>query len=377
MTSLAMILICSAGVAAQEPLVFDRQLITPRIFEAASVFDVNRDKKQDIVSGEYWYEGPDFTQEHRIGDVPVVGEYYDDFSCYPMDINGDGWTDFITGGFFGCELRWRENPKDSEKEWPLHVVAKTGNIERACFYDIDGDKKLEVFPVTKPVEIFKLDCKRNGKGKGKGTFTRYAIDKGNGGHGFGCGDVNGDGRPDVILSGGWIEAPAKTYDADTWVWHDEFNLGAASVPILVYDVNGDGKNDLIVGEGHNFGLYWLEQGMDGGKRTWTKHMIETSRSQYHDVQLCDLDNDGQPELVTGKRYRAHNGHDPGDWDPLGLYYFKIGKGQFERVTIDYGDPKQASGAGIYFWVADMDGNGWPDIVAPGKQGLYLFKNQGR
>jgi hypothetical protein len=82
-------------------------------------------------------------------------------------------------------------------------------------------------------------------------------------------------------------------------------------------------------------------------------------------------------LVTGKRYRAHQEHDPGSLDPIGIYYFKINKGNFERVTLDYGAAKDgASGAGIYFWVQDLDGNGWKDVVAPGKDGLYLFKNLG-
>ncbi len=363
------VIVCLA--AGAEPLLFERVNISPRTFEAASAFDVNRDKHLDIVSGEYWYAGPDFTKEHRIGNVPPVGEYYDDFSNYPMDVNGDQWTDIVTGGFFGCVLRWTENPGKKGGEWPVHTVANTGNIERACFYDMDGDGKMEVLPVTKPVYIFKPD------GKPEGGFTQFTIDKGTGGHGFGCGDVNGDGRPDVILSAGWLEAPQDTYNAEGWVWHQEFNLGSASVPVLVHDVNEDGKSDLIVGEAHNFGLYWMQQGEENGARTWTKQVVDSTRSQYHDLQLHDLDQDGRLELVTGKRYRAHNGHDPGDWDPLGLYYFEINQGQFERVTIDYGDPKTASGAGIYFWVADMDGNGWLDIVAPGKQGLALFKNLGR
>ena len=98
---------------------------------------------------------------------------------------------------------------------------------------------------------------------------------------------------------------------------------------------------------------------------------------YHDLQLHDIDNDGRPELITGKRYRAHVGRDPGANDPIGLYYFEINKGNFDRVTIDYGDPKSASGAGIHFCVQDIDGNGWKDIVAPGKEGLYLFTNKGR
>jgi hypothetical protein len=309
-------------------------------------------------------------------DIKYIDTYYDDFSNYPMDVNGDGYLDVVTGGYFGCVLQWRENPKGGPGPWTTHDVAKTGNIERNIFYDMDGDGVVEVMPVTRPVYIFKLKC--DARGKGTGEFQQYTVETdGCGGHGAGAGDVNGDGHPDLIFSGGWLEAPENTWDMKAWKWHAEFNLGSASVPILVYDVNKDGKNDLIVGEAHNYGLYWMEQGTDAqGGRTWTKHEIETDRSQFHDIQLHDIDNDGEPELVTGKRFWAHNGHDPGDRDPLGVYYYKINNGAFKRTTIDFGPAATNSGAGIYFWVEDVNGDGWKDIVAPGKQGLYLFLNRG-
>jgi hypothetical protein len=147
--------------------------------------------------------------------------------------------------------------------------------------------------------------------------------------------------------------------------------------VLVFDVNKDGKADLIEGQAHGYGLNWWEQktGADD-KRSWIKHEIDPDRSQYHDLWLADIDNDGQVELITGKRYRAHQEHDPGSLDPVGTYYFEIDGGRFRRVTLDYGPASRASGVGIYLWIADVDGNGWKDIVAPGKDGLYLFKNMG-
>ncbi len=379
---LSFAILAAVTVSAVTPdvpgLVFDRVPIGHNsIYEAASVFDVNNDGHKDIFCGEYWYEGPDFKKSHKVYDIMYLDTYYDDFSNYPMDVNGDGYIDVVTGGYFGCTFQWRENPKGGPGPWTTHDVAKTGNIERNIFFDMDGDGIVEVMPVTKPVHIFKLKC--DAQGKGTGEFEQFTVETdGGSGHGAGAGDVNGDGHPDLIFSGGWLEAPANTWDMKAWKWHPEFNLGTASVPILVYDVNQDGKNDLIVGEAHNYGLYWMEQGTDAkGTRTWTKHDIETNRSQFHDLQLHDIDNDGQPELVTGKRFWAHNGHDPGDRDPLGVYYYKINKGAFERTTIDYGPAATNSGVGIYFWVEDVNGDGLKDIVAPGKQGLYLFLNRGK
>jgi len=356
---------------------FEKIKLSDDTYEAAAVFDVNNDGILDIVSGAYWYEGPDFKRRHKMCDVQPVGDYYDDFSDYPMDVNGDGYLDIITGAWWGETLRWRENPKGQPVEWRVHDIAKVGPIERACFWDIDGDGEVEVIPNTpgNPLRVFKLV--RDAAGKGVGEFKQYVLSERPQSHGIGFGDVAGNRRADIVMADGWYEAPRDPY-AGEWKWHGEFNLESASVPVIVHDVNGDGLADLIVGQSHAYGLAWWEQGRDArGNRTWTKRDIDPHRSQYHDLQLVDIDNDGESELVTGKRYFAHSGRDPGEYDPIGVYYFKINRGAFERVTIDYGPVKEASGAGIYFWVEDIDGNGWKDIVAPGKDGLYLFKNLGR
>lgn len=373
---LSTLLIMSSLVTpgAEASVLFDRQKIGTTTFEAASIFDVNNDGHLDLVSGEYWHEGPDYAKAHKIGTIMQVDDYYDDFSDYPMDVNGDGFLDIVTGGWFGGTLQWRENPQGRPVEWVTHDVAKTGNIERNSFYDLDGDGYEEVFATTSPVHFFRLV--RDEKGKPQGRFEQYTITEGGGGHGFGCGDVNGDKRPDLIFAGGWLEAPENPYDVKAWKWHKEFDLakGMASVPILVHDVNKDGKNDLIVGGAHVYGMWWYEN-QGGGK--WAEHAIEEHRSQFHEMQLCDIDNDGELELVTGKRFRAHRGHDPGEYDPLGLYYYDIAPEGFTRHTLDYGPATRASGAGIYLWIADVDGNGWKDILAPGKEGLYLFTSLGR
>ena len=359
------------------PLRFQRIVVSDERYESCGVFDVDNDGALDIVSGAYWYPGPAFNRKHRVGTVRAEGEYFDDLSTIPLDINGDGYLDFVTGGWWGDTLRWRENPKgDPSKEWPEHVIAKTGNVETTRGWDLDGDGVPEIVPNAPggPVRVYKLVT--DAAGKGTGRFREVVVHEKPSGHGLGCGDINGDGRPDIVLAKGWLEAPADPLGGRPWIFHEEFDLGAASVPILVVDVNGDGVADLISGAAHGYGLDWWEQRREGGKRKWVKHPIDPFNSQYHDLRWGDLDGDGKPELVTGKRYRAHCGKDPGEYDPYGICYFKWTGEGFVKMPVVFGGIRETKGCGISFAVADLDGNGRLDIVAPGKDGLWIFKNLG-
>jgi hypothetical protein len=357
------------------PVKFRKVLIADERYESAGVFDVNNDGIPDIVSGAYWYEGPDFKQRHRVGDVRAADEYFDDFSTIPMDVNGDGYTDFITGGWWGNTVRWRENPGPAGGDWPEHVIAECGNVETTRAWDVDGDGQVEIVPNTpgRPLIVCKLGT--DAQGKGTGRFSVHQVWEKQG-HGLGFGDITGNGRGDFVLNNGWLEAPADPF-GEPWVFHDEFELGGASVPILVVDVNRDGVNDIIVGQAHNYGLDWWEQKRDArGARTWVKHPIDPYNAQYHDLMWVDIDGDGECELVTGKRHRAHCGNDPGENDDLGSYYFKWNGESFSKQVIDYGPIRVGKGLGIHFAVADLRGTGRLDIVAPGKDGLYVFYNEG-
>lgn len=351
------------------------QRIADERYETAGVFDVNGDGVPDIVSGAWWYEGPSFTRRHRIGPVAAHGEYYDDFSTIALDINGDGRPDFVTGGWWGNTLRWRENPGRTGREWPEHVIAACGSIESTRAWDVDRDGVSELVPNTPggPLVVYKL--RTDARGRGTGTFDAHVVCAQNQGHGVGFGDLSGSGRGDFVLRSGWLEAPDDPWHGE-WVRHPDFDLGSASVPILVADVNGDGSNDLIVGQAHGYGLDWWEQRRAGGERTWTRHPIDPDCSQYHDMQWVDIDGDGQCELITGKRYRAHCGKDPGSDDALGVYFFKWNGAAFDKHVIRYGPPGEGVGCGIHFAIADLNGDGRLDIVAPGKDGLHVLWNEG-
>ena len=351
--------------------------------EACSVADFNNDGKFEIICGEYMYYGENFAQKTKICDITYDGGYLHDFSDYPLDVNGNGYPDIITGSWWSEGLFWRENPGKSGGEWKLHKIETLSNVETIRYYDIDNCGTVEVFPNCpgEPQSFFKLIKDANGKPTGE--FKQYKIGTQNAGHGMGFGDITGNGKTDIILAGGWLEQPDDVYSSN-WKFHPDFSIAGASIPILCYDLNGDGVNDIIVGAGHNYGLWWLEQKINADStRNFIQHEIDMKCSQYHDMQLFDIDNDGNLELVTGARHFAHNGNDPGEHDPLGTYIFKINKGNngevnFEKNTLDYGKVQDGgSGVGIYFWLEDLTGNGYKDLVAPGKEGLYIFYNEGK
>jgi len=359
------------------PVKFTKRLVSADIFESVGVFDIDGDGVLDLVFGTEWYQGPDFVNRHPIGEIERIHDYYDDFADIPMDINGNGRLDYVTASFFSPALRWRENPGKWDEPWPEHVICEIGASETTRAWDVDGDGDLEIVPnaIGGPLKVHKLV--KDNAGRGTGQFSQHTIFDQPQKHGLGFGDITGNGRGDFVMIHGWLEAPDKDPLHTPWIYHPEFELSqGTSVPIIVADVDGDGLGDLIVGEGHGYGLYWLKQSLTNGKRAWTRHEIDPFNSQYHDMQWADIDGDGQCELITGKRYRAHCGRDPGANDDLGIYYFKWNGQSFSKQVISYGPLGVGAGIGLCFELADLRGTGRLDLVAPGKDGLYIFYNEG-
>lgn len=349
--------------AKAQTISFEKKIITFESFESVGIMDVDNDGNPDLVSGSYWYKGPEFLDRSFIGQVKRYGEYYEDFSTIPMDVNGDGRMDFITGGWFEGKLIWKENPGKAI-EWPIHLIAETGNIETIAAWDIDGDGTLEIVPNTprKALAYYKMT--------GPDQFQKFPVADLHG-HGLGFGDINGDGRGDLVISDGWLEAP-KDLENGKWIHHQVFQLQDASIPIIVTDVNADGLADLIVGQGHDYGLFWLKQSKKGEGIGFVKHEIDPFNSQYHTMKWLDLNGDGKKELITGKRYRAHNGKDPGGKEEAGLYYFQWNGSSFNKNVISFGPLESGKGTGLYFSTGDLNGDGKIDIAVAGKDGLVVF-----
>ncbi len=370
---------------------FHKLHLTPVFYsEGAHFGDFNRDGAMDVVSGPFWYAGPDFKQAHEYYEPRPYDKkgYSDNFFAFTDDINDDGWTDILIVGFPGKQAYWFENPQGESGHWPRHEAFDIVDNESPTFVDLTGDGKKElVFHTrgqfgwagpdasdpTKPWEFHRISP--------AGDYQRFT-------HGLGVGDVNGDGRRDILEKSGWFEQPANAAASDAlWTRHDFAFSGPGGAQMYAYDFDGDGDNDVLTSLwAHGYGLAWYENTRRGGQIEFKRHLImgETPAenryglafSQLHAVDLIDMDGDGLLDIVTGKRHWAHGGKDPGGDQPAVLYWFQTVRTE-DGVDFVPHQIDSDSGVGTQVVCGDVTGDGLADVVVGNKLGTFLHIHEAR
>jgi hypothetical protein len=207
-------------------------------------------------------------------------------------------------------------------------------------------------------------------------------------HGLGVGDLDADGRLDVMEATGYYLQPASLDGDPLWQRVDQrFGTeGTGGAQIVATDVDQDGDADVITTlASHGYGLAWYEQGPPGSTPPFTEHVIAPDAvpsadasvvlHEPHALALADIDGDAVPDVVTGERHWAHIPGPEVPFDSPGrLYWFKIdrrdGSVSFEARLID-----DDSGVGTQVTVGDVDADDFPDVVVANKKGAFVFRQR--
>ncbi len=368
--------------------------------EGVAMGDFNNDSYLDIAAGSVWYENPGSVGRasgrpwtmHVLGEKPNsfdIKTYGDTFMNWAEDVDRDGRLDLIVVDFPGKQTWWFQNPGHASQEpWKKHVVVPVTNNESPQYADVDGDGHRELIygDASKRLALAHPQTNPLVEWKASHVAAPGDVNMVNFYHGLGVGDLNKDGNNDLLVPGGWWESPGtattgRGFGSETWTFHAA-PFGAPQAQMYVYDFDGDGDNDVVGSSAHARGIWWYEQtvgnALSGVPMGWKTHLIDDSIAQTHALVLADINGDGLPDLVTGKRFYAHNGRDPGEDEPPQIAWYELSR---KAATSGRAEPTWTqhifdddSGVGTAFEVHDINGDGLLDVIVANKRGVFYFEH---
>jgi hypothetical protein len=355
----------------------------------AAAADINRDGVLDVISGPFYYLGPDYTVRREFTAARTYNpsnQFSQGMVNFAYDFTGDGWPDILMVDQRPIYLY--VNPRGESRRWDRYNVVPQASTEIELLKDIDGDGKPEVlFGGDGALEYAKPD-----PANPTAPWIVHQISEKTGvnAHGMGVGDINGDGRIDVVGSRGWWEQPLKGTPEGPWKFHP-VNFGSGGAEMGVFDVNGDGLADVVTAlAAHGWGLAWYEQKRDkDGNISFIEHQImgdfstknagNVTFSELHAATFADLDGDGIPDIIVGKRHWSHleSYTDPDPYGAAVLYWYRTvrnpkaeGGAEFVPELIH-----NRSGVGSHLAAVDLNHDGALDIITSTNRGTFIFWNQ--
>jgi len=364
---------------------FERVQLSDRFFsEGGAIADWDGDGKSDVAVGPWIYWGPDFESRSRFyeGDSMEPEGYSANFIMDSGDVNQDGHVDIFVIGFPGEPSWWFENPgpASSRQLWQRHVTLEQVDNESPLMTDVDGDGLVDLVCSSgghygyathagqDPRQVWRFQ-----KISPNNNYHRYT-------HGLGVGDVNNDGHQDLLEKDGWWQNPGIPTD-EPWTFHAFQFSPNGGAQMFAIDLDGDGKNEVLTSlAGHGFGLAYFKA-TDETATSFIRVDIMTEDpatspvgvavSQLHAVAIADINRDGVPDIVTGKRWWAHANKDPGNEQPASLLWIETQRiGQ--RVSFLAHIIDNSSGVGTDITVGDVNGDGLLDILSGTKRGAHVF-----